>query len=217
MKKIFFAVLISVTVNAFGTNWMTFHTYHEIEYLQGPWLRTNILENSDYRYLYPEIHEELLGSDNEMFGRTLLKYLKEKKPKVYPGEFQVQIKNDTVVIALIDSSENFELIKNEIVATFTLNGFNAVNLTFKNTSKHYTLQDVSVPYFDIHAKGQKEVLSESEEPLLVEEKSMENDPELTSEPNNSTENSFSPLLILSFIFNVVLIGVIVAIRKRKKY
>jgi len=192
MRQIAILLTLFLTVKAGATHWLTYYVYVERAYVQGPWARTNLLNGSGYRYLAPEVHEDLFGTIRDELVEKMLTRLQEDKPELYDWNYNMQIKGDTVYLEPGGSFVLNETIMNEVTATMTINSFAAVCFRFPGGEEVYTLEDLTLPYFDL-------VSSVSGDP-----------PEVSEEPaqpngNNTTTNPLVVWLILSVLTNLALL------------
>ena len=202
MRAFLTILTLTFSLNSFGTEWLTYYVYYETEYVQGTWTRTNILEQSNYKYLTVEAYEDLFGSGDDQFVEKLLTRLKTKKPELYKWNYDLFFKGDTVLISTNAKPENMETIRNEITATITFNNFKAVTFNFGNNSETLNKNDLTLPYFDL-------VSNESKYPKIETEEIKEQ-----SRPNQTDEqivkgNPLTTWLIISIIFNFGLIGLFI--------
>ena len=149
MKIFLFLFSILLCQNASATHWLTYFVYVETQYTQGTWSRTNLLAQSDYTYLSPQIQEDLFGSLKEDLVNKMLFRLKENNPEAYNWNYVLSFQGDTVILATENRINAFETVKNEITATLTLNNFKAVTFTTENYNQTFEIGDVSLPFFDL--------------------------------------------------------------------
>jgi len=202
MKKTFTILALILALNANATNWLTYYVYHETEYIQGPWSRIDILEKSDYKYLSPQAYEDLLGSERIDLVNKIFFHLKEQKPEVYTWDYELSLYGDTVIFSTEEVIEHIEIIKNELTASLTLNGFEAVVFQIGNKKETMTIFDLTLPYFDL-------VNSKNSELLTVQKKTVEVKSEIL---NDNQEN---PLTIWLIILSITIIGLLGFIIIRK--
>ena len=143
------ALLLMVNLNLKATHNLTYPVYFENEYIQGPWSRIGDLEESNYKYLAPEFFEDILGTEQIDLVKKMLFRLKERKPEVYNWNYEIIVRNDTVLLSITDTITQYELVKNEITATLTLNGFKAIIYKQFDRTEILTINDLTVPYFDL--------------------------------------------------------------------
>lgn len=206
--KVFLTILtLTISLNSFATEWLTYYVYFETEYSQGTWTRTNILEQSNYKYLTVEAYEDLFGSEDEQLVDKFLSRLKTKKPDLYKWKYNLTFKGDTVVITTKEKPENIATIKNEITATLTFNNFKAVTFNFGDNSETLTNKDLTLPYFDLVSKH----ITQTTETTEIQQPSERNQ---TVQPTE-TKNPLTPWLIISIIFNFGLVGLLIMNRLKK--
>jgi len=197
MRILMTVFTMTISLNSFATEWLTYYVYFETEYMQGPWTRIDIVEKSNYKYLTVEAYEDLFGSENEQLVRKFLSRLHNKKPDLYKWKYDLTFQGDTVVIKAKEQPKNIETIKNEITATLTFNNFKAVQFNFGGKSETLTNNDLTVPYFDLVSKQTTQTINTSK----MEELSEQNE---TFE-QTETKNPLKTWLILSIIFNLGLL------------
>jgi len=206
--KVFLTILtLTINLNSFATEWLTYYVYFETEYSQGTWTRTDILEQSKYKYLTVEAYEDLFGSEEAQLINKLLSRLKDKKPDLYNWTYNLNVQSDTVVITTKEQVKNIETIKNEITATLTFNNFKAVTFNFGDNSETLTINDLTVPYFDLISKQTIPTTDRTK----IQESMEQNQTVVPTE----TKNPLTTWLIISIIFNFGLVGLLM-IRKSKK-
>jgi hypothetical protein len=207
MKVLLTFLTLTISLNSFATEWLTYYVYFETEYPQGTWTRTNILEQSNYKYLTVEAYKDLFGSRNEQLVDKFLSRLKTKKPDLYQRKYDLTFQGDTVVITTKENPKNIETIKNEIIATLIFNNFKAVQFNFGGKSETLTNNDLTVPYFDLVSKQ----TSQTTNTTKMEESSEQNE---SIEPTE-TKNPLTTWLIVSIIFNLALF-VLLTMKQFKK-
>ncbi len=207
MKILLTILTLTISFNSFATEWLTYHVYFETEYIQGPWTRTDILEQSKYKYLAVEAYEDLFGSENEQLVQKFISRLKDKKPDLYNWTYNLNFQDDTVIITTKEQPKNVETIKNEITATLTFNNFKAVTFNFGDTSETLTNNDLTLPYFDLVSKQITQTTGVKKEQEPIGQNQM-------VEPTK-TKNPLTTWLIVSIIFNFGLLGLL-TMKKLKK-
>ena len=193
---------MTISLNSFGTEWLTYFVYYETEYVQGTWTRTNIFEQSNYKYLTVEAYEDLFGSGDNQFVKKLLTRLKTKKPELYKWNYDMSFKGDTVIISTNEKPENLGTIKNEITATLTFNNFKAVTFNFGNNSETLTKNDLTIPYFDLVSN---ESTYQSIDTTKIKEQSRQN--QIVKQIVK--RNPLKTWLIISIIFNFGIVGLFI--------
>jgi len=98
MRILLTFLTLTISLNSFATEWLTYYIYFETEYIQGPWKRLYIVEQSNYKYLTVEAYEDLFGSDDEQLVQKFLSRLKNKKPDLYKWSYDLSFLGHTVVI-----------------------------------------------------------------------------------------------------------------------
>jgi len=196
--------------HCYATNEGWFYIYKETEYPQGPWTRTNILEQSgSYKYLEPKQFEELLGSEKNQLANSIFFHLQKEteSPNLYKFKNSLSVSFDTVILQSNEIITDFEKIKNELVASFTLNNFTAIKVIQGKTIRIYKLSDITIPYMDL-VYYSNQSLSKN-----VDNKNDSTSIKMTQKTDNSSKNKFSTLLILSLGLNIIFITFIMLKRK----
>lgn len=206
MKYIIAFLLLIFSVKAQAAHCFTFYVYYETEYIQGPWSKTDILDQSNYKYLTVEKHEKLLGTVDEDLVDTLIATLKENKPELYNWNYDLKIQQDLVEITIHEIIENPETIKNELIATILLNNFDKLKLNYNQKSETLTLEDLTLPYMDLVFYQSQE---DTDETSTVEEIL-----EAREETSSDESGSLNYWLIASVILNIAFIGFFLLNRNR---
>lgn len=197
--KVLLTFFLSITsLCATATHELTYYVYSETEYVQGPWSRTDLLETSGFNYLAAEAYNDLFGSEYIDLVDKMLSRLKDKKPDLYKWNYTLSFQGDTVIIAAQEKIQSFETVMNEITATLTLNNFKAVTFRINGEQKTYTLNDLTLPYFDL-ISGQPEA-SASNEQLINTPQAHESGKPLKSQ---------RVWLIISGILNIIFLGILI--------
>jgi hypothetical protein len=165
MKQFFCAIIGFLTsisaALATETNW--YYTYHQTNYIQSTWVRSNLIEPSMV-YLHAQLNEDNISlSYLPDFVEKALKKLKEVNSPRYQG-LKIQVAehetNQVLNLKFNKFPTEYEAIKNELVATFCINGYTSVELVTPKGLKRYTLKDVTVPYLDLRTpKGEFETFT----------------------------------------------------------
>lgn len=206
MKYIIASLFFIFSVKAQAAHWFTFYVYFETEYIQGPWSKTDVLDQSNYKYLTVEKHEKLLGTVDEDLVDTLIATLKENKPELYNWNYDLKIQQDLVEITIHEIIENPETIKNELIATILLNNFDKLKLNYNQKSETLTLEDLTLPYMDLVFYQSQE---DADETSTVEEIL-----EAREETSSDESSSLNYWLIASVILNIAFIGFFLLNRNR---
>ena len=190
-----------VNLNALATHYLGFYVYVERQYVQGPWQRVNLFNKQENSYLEPHFHEDLLGSLDDDLISVLMAHLKEHSPQFYQWSYELHVVEDTVFINTFERVDNFERVVNEITATLVLNGFNTVCFSKMPVPNEFTINDISIPYFDLKRNGNPtgEILT----PIVKIPKISK-----TREVDNQN-NQQSFWWVISVILNVVFVVVLV--------
>lgn len=207
MKYLISLIIFAFCIKAQAAHWFTFYVYYETEYVQGPWSKAYILDGSNYKYLTVEKHEKLLGTVDEDLVDTLISTLREIKPDLYNWEYDLKIDQNVVEITAIGFIENQQTIKNELIATILLNNFETLKLNYNGKSENLTLNDITLPYFDL-------VSHQMNEETPVETINSEENPDVQNIANDSdTKNNLIYWLIASVLLNF---GIITYVLFKKK-
>jgi hypothetical protein len=212
LSIIFFTI---IGQSAFAKDWFSYYIYIQKEYIQGPWLRTDILDKTgNYTYLQPKQFEELfsISGDGQEIADAILAHLKKETPGRYKFKYTLSISKDTVIIKTQDTISDFEAVKNELTASFTLNSFSAVKITQCSKAKIFLLKDITVPYMDLIFPNQIAIqMSQSQDSLQKD--TLTSALKTETLINEQSENKVSIWLIISLTINLVLTFVL--LRRRK--
>jgi len=213
--KYLLAFLLSFTIGqkCFATEWATYYVYIQTEYVQGPWSRTDLLNQSgSYIYLDPKEVEDLLGSDNDQLASAILSHLQKATPERYKFKSSLSTLADTVIITTKDSIADFDAVKNELVASFTLNSYNMVKIIQKGKVQSFQLKDISVPYMDLvfHPLIQPKAAISKD---TITSDSSHIAPTTLTAKNVQTKNTFFIWLSISALLNLIFI--LLLIKKKK--
>ena len=157
MKRLFACLLfLVILLNARATESCSYYIYVQMEYTQGSWIRADQLLKSNYRYLHPKLFEELFGSEDMDFVQAVFRHLRLENAHRYGFKSDLSLSRDTVVIQTAAEIPEFEAVKNELVASYLLNGFAALKWMRKDQIAIYGLKDISVPYMDLVMPRQKD-------------------------------------------------------------
>tara|TARA_R110002050_G_scaffold194902_3_gene329739 strand:- start:10804 stop:11451 length:648 start_codon:yes stop_codon:yes gene_type:complete len=212
--KLFLTILILIiSLSANATEWATYYVYFETEYIQGPWTRTDILEKSEYKYLAPKSFEDLFGSEDVDLINTMISRLKKNNPKVYDWTYDLTVQNDTVILTPKGQITQIETVKNEVTATLTLNNFKAVKFNFENGQETLTLNDLTLPFFDL-VEVKKEIIPEVI-PITKPDNLNSIENIQTSDKPTKENNSLTIWLVISCILNAGLLVLFILKRKNK--
>lgn len=196
LTKYFITFLFLIfSIKSQAAHWFTYYIYFETEYIQGPWSKTHLLNQSNYKYLTVEKHNQLLGTEDEDLVETLISTLREIKPDLYNWEYDLKINKNTVEITASQIVENIETVKNELIATILFNNFETLKFNYNGKSEILTLNDLTLPYFDL-------VNVQNNEKKSVEEKNnLKENVEVEIE-KNANKNSLIYWLIASILLNL---------------
>ncbi|MFZ1800463.1 MAG: hypothetical protein WAU24_11420 [Chitinophagaceae bacterium] len=220
MRRILVIILfLTIGQNCFATEWLTYFIYIQTEYIQGPWTRTTIFDKSgSYIYLHPKEFEELFGSEGIDLANAIFNHLQKEteSPKLYKFTYSLSLASDTVVIRTKETIVKLDAIKNELIASFTLNSFSAVKIIQPNKTTLYQIKDISIPYMDLVFPAESNMKTDNQ--AFVQTDSIKNDTlnsTTTTETlsNTEPEDKISIWLFISIIINLVLTVLIV--RKKK--
>lgn len=193
MKYLSTLVSFVFGLSAHATHWVTYPVYVEEEYIQGPWIRGELVEASMDDYLVPLFHEDLIGSEKADLVHQMMARLQETRPGRYEWSYELAFRGDTVVLKAVGPIKELTSVKNEVTATLILNGFDAIVIQVDKRAEVWTMDDLTVPYLDLISMPQT-----VEEPLSADQPFEEND------------ESLLPLwLCLSGLLNLGLIGLVI--------
>ena len=130
-----------------------------------------------------------------------------ESPNLYKFKNSLSVSFDTVILQSNEIITDFEKIKNELVASFTLNNFTAIKVIQGKTIRIYKLSDITIPYMDL-VYYSNQSLSKN-----VDNKNDSTSIKMTQKTDNSSKNKFSTLLILSLGLNIIFITFIMLKRK----
>jgi hypothetical protein len=207
IKAILTLLTMISSVPSFATEWLTYYVYFETEYLQGPWIRLNMVEPSNYQYLSVEVYEDLFGSEDEQLVQKMISRLRDKKSDLYTWAYDLSFQGDTVVITTQEQLNNLATIKNEITATLTFNHFKAVTFNLGTQSETLTHHDLTLPYFDL--------VFNTTAPLNNGEISEASIEQHSTIKTAVTNNPWSIWLILSLLINFGLIAWLTLLKTNK--
>lgn len=215
MRRIFTILLFIPMLEVGATHWLTYFVYSESEYAQGPWSRTRILDQSDYRYLAPREYTDLFGTEPIDLVQKMMQRLGEIHPGNYDWTYELGVKEDTVELKTDVFPEAWGSVKNEVTATMILNGFRAVRFTTPDTTIISALGDLTMPYFDLvppdrNRKGPR-VEAKSREPAVPVEASPD---KVEMNEGAATRNPLTAWLVLSIMLNLIL-GFFLILKFRK--
>ncbi len=225
MKELLFLLFLFIAINADATHWLSYYVYSETQYMQGPWSRTEILNQSNYRYLAPHYYKDLFGTVDEDLINKMISRLKDLKPEVYSWDYHLSTQEDTVKLYISEQPEHFETIQNEITATLVLNDFEAVTFDINDRQETLTIDDLTLPYFDLVSANKKQMQKNDISPAdQGDEKNGRGEVKFfidTMETQKAesecialnNKKSLLPWLILSVIANIILIVFLVIRRK----
>lgn len=205
-----FALIVSLSTSA--THTLSYYVYFETEYVQGPWIRVNILDGSDYRYLQAEMYEDLFGTVNADLVSKIFSRLKDRKPDMYNWKYDLSFQGDTVVISSKKRIENLETIRNEITASMLFNNFKAVTFNLDGKSETFNLSNLTLPYFDLVSNNAKEIVA-VEKPIVVEQVL----PIEQEEPIQKKRNPYKIWLIISIVLNIGIFGTLLFQKSKSKH
>ncbi len=196
-------LLLFQAVGAGATHWLTYYVYVETEYAQGPWRGTRLLDRSDYRYLAPREYTDLFGTESVDLALKMMERLREIDPEAYGWQVNIDLKGDTAILMIDQPIPQWERVRNEVTATLTMNGFQAVLFSLADTAVVSTLHDLTLPYFDLVEPARARSVNETDlrGPAMS--------PPASPAPLQESEGTLprNPLmvwLILSLLLNVAL-------------
>lgn len=201
--------LLLLKMQSFSTEWASFYVYTENDYVQGPWSRASVFSGSSYIYLHPTLCEELLGSGDEQLTGAIIKHLKKLEPEKFNFKCKISVQGDTVVL---ETQADVTPVKNELIASFTLNNYAALRIKSGPHSQLYTLKDLTIPYMDLQAPPGPEkdnrAQTAKKDTVIIRE--------TIHDAGEGDEANHTPSLwfTVSIILNCVLIFVLVRLRKK---
>lgn len=219
MKKIITLLMLTICFCTNATHQLTYIVYFETEYIQGPWSRLDLLVESDYKYLEAQSFEDSFGSIKADMVNKMISRLKDDKPDIYNWTYELSIEGDTVILTPNGQIKEIETIKNEITATLTHNNFSAVIFYFGEKKEVLTIDDLSLPYFDLVTKQQNKSEAKIQEVTIdtiynidtVQSQKVNIKP---CEDKEQEDNLLSIWLIISGILNIGLIGFLMMKNKK---
>ncbi|MEQ9216957.1 MAG: hypothetical protein RLO17_02875 [Cyclobacteriaceae bacterium] len=235
MKFIISLGILILSFFAYATHQLTYYVYYETSYAQGPWSRVDLLNQSGYQYLKAEAYNDLFGTIPDELVHKMLSRLKEKKPSYYNWTFDISLAGDSVTIASKETIANQETIKNEITATCTLNGFNTVTFNFPDQLETWTLDDLTLPYFDLvnsqltksskstptdrvieKRKGDTVVVTVVDTVRYIDSSRYADTKPLPLSEAQNEEDAWITLLLISAVLNVGLFGLLIFWKKSNR-
>ena len=220
MKYLLTISICAIYLNLSATHRLSYYVYFETEYLQGPWKRSDLLEGSNYKYLAPKSFTDLFGSLDEDLVTKFIDRLKENSPERYNWQYQLSFQGDTVVLESNANIDQVETVKNEITATLTLNCFKVVSFNFGNVNEVWTMDDLTLPYFDLVQKKLEQPKMTTEEEIdlphttEIAEKKEQNSP-LQQIEIEEEKSGINVWLLISVLLNLGLVVILLMNRKRK--
>ncbi len=206
LPAIIFFLIIGQSI--FATDWFTYFIYVQKEYIQGAWIREDILERSTgYNYLEPKQFEELfnISGDGIDMANAILSHLKEENPERYKFKCDLSVSKDTIIIQTNDTITDFDAVKNELTASYIINSFTAVKIIQQNRIGVYLLKDITVPYMDLVLPNQasRRIQTDTNQGNTGEDSlTTQKTPPLTT---GQPKNRVSIWLIISLVLNLLLI------------
>lgn len=208
MKRyLIFLAFLFFKISANATETLTYFVYVQSDYLQGPWLRAESLYSlSQNQYLYPIRYDELFGTVPEQMTDAILNHLVLANPDRYTFGPHATIEGDTIVITTTSNITDSAEVKNELVTSYHFNGYPVLKLIEPGATRIYTLEDVSVPYFDLNHFSTIDTANSNTGTIPS--------CEVCATPNESKEKNKMIWLILSTILNI---GLLILIFLRRKH
>ncbi len=214
MKKLICILILSQGIQAGATHWLTYHVYYETEYIQGPWSRSQILNQSGYHYLAVREYTDLFGTEQVDLAEKMISRLKELHPAAYEISYTLNINRDTVILEIDPADGTWDRIRNEVTATMTMNSFRAVCFRLPDTVVITTMADVTLPYFDLVPAGHRAADSDQVTREGLENPSDEPSPGLTGNRKSTRQGILLPALLISIALNLIFI--IVTVKRRRQ-
>ncbi|MBT30250.1 MAG: hypothetical protein CMO01_11370 [Thalassobius sp.] len=201
-------MVLTFSLNVSASTWETYYVYYETDYSQGPWSRTTILNQSDYKFLAPVMFEDLFGSIKSGFVYKVIERLRDKKPKLYQWKYELECLGDTVIFKSGDQITSFNTVKNEIVSSLALNGSKVVIFDLEDRKESFSLNDVSLPYLDLVMPNQKNSQQKVTVPINHLDSTKSKVDNLGNIKPAKNESKLLPWLGISGILNIVLLFMI---------
>ena len=214
MKRLLCILILFQGIQAGATHWLTYHVYYETEYIQGPWSRSQILNQSGYRYLAVREYTDLFGTEQVDLADKTISRLKELHPTAYEMDYTLEMSGDTVILELDPTAGSWDRIRNEVTATMTMNSFRAVCFRLPDTVVITTMADVDLPYFDLVPAGRRAADSDQVTREGHENPSDVPSPGLTGNRKSTRQGILLPALLISIALNLIFIIVIVKRRRQ---
>ena len=214
--KNFFLIICFLLLNTsvFATHWLTYYVYHETEYVQGPWTKYNELNERQTTYLEAVHYEDLFGTVPEEFVMRVISRLREKKPESYQWDYETTVEDITVNIIPKSNIKEWETVKNELTATLNFNGYQTVKFVFEDSTTTLTIDDVNIPYFDLVLDNDSIV--GTVETAQVDTVFIDRPTDTNMEEQPEKEVAFPLLLIISGMFNIILLVTLIVRDRRRQ-
>lgn len=207
-----FFLFIIIHCNAFATEWNLYYIYIQKDYVEGTWLRADLLDKSDYKYLHPKQFGGYYGMLGDGLAEDIVNHLRGETPERYKFKYTISCVKDTVLISTTDSIADFDAVKNELTASLIMNNFSTVRIIQKGKASSFHLEDISVPYMDlVFPEKMRSVIKEDTDSVQRDSTKMIDNISISTK---SQDNKILVALIISLIGNVILIGLL--LRNRKK-
>ena len=206
-------LLLTIKLGSFATEWDLYYIYIQRDYIEGTWLRADLLDKSDYKYLHPKQFGGYYGMQGDGLAEDIVTHLKEETPNRYKFQYNISVLKDTVIINTTDSIADFDAVKNELTASFIMNNFNTVTIIQKGKALSFHLEDISVPYMDLVFP--KKIMPADEEDIdSLQKDSVKIINNETLASSKKYDNKILIGLIISIIGNLILGGLLLG-KKRK--
>ncbi|MES2429994.1 MAG: hypothetical protein V4556_03595 [Bacteroidota bacterium] len=212
MKKLLLILFLSIGIKSFATEWASFYVYVQQEYVQGPWKRTDVLNQSgSNQYLHALQFEELFGTEPMQLASSIFSHLKAFTPERYKFNPTISIFEDTVIIKTKDSIAYLDAVKNELVASFMLNDFKGVKIIQGNNVQLFLLKDISVPYMDLISPSTPIIIPANDS--LQKDGIIEVNPPINLTSKKTLDKNYI-WMILSVGLNLILIILLITKQRR---
>lgn len=215
MKTFLTILTLFFYLNANATTDRTYFVYFEKLYIQGSVIDDNT-GCYDY-YLEPKSFNYIYGTDDELINKIISR-LRKDKPEVYDWTYSLTMKietkdgdtyqTNTVIIKPKKKIKDWTTVKNEITASLIFSGYEVI-FDFGNTKKTLTLDDLTLPYFDL-VKPPKKGVKKNVPPKIGRSKTKK-----IKEKSSKGKTKLTVLLIIfSAILNIELIALLIFLRKK---
>ncbi|MCP4661599.1 MAG: LysM peptidoglycan-binding domain-containing protein [bacterium] len=163
-----FGLVGLIGIESSATEYFEYFVYFEETYVQGGWVHADALKAPNERFLFPELHSDLMGSGPFETFRHILSRLRDRKPQLYAGTYLLMESDEheppriLTLETRVDSEADFATLRNEVVFSFTqhccVSGivfrFRDQKLQRMYADRVFTEDDVPIPAFMLTRPGQ---------------------------------------------------------------